>query len=389
MATECHKSLRDNYLKPNLDSVAPPWAIDPWLAQQLRPIEDDDQRRCGLEREKTMFSGFNTSKRRSSNGRQTAILAKTCLILALVSFFTASVGAEEKRELLAQHETIALLKSLEYRLCSGLTSACPEYCGDSGEFAEFEIVTYTRFVQLSEYAEKQETFYVQMSDYNKNPLPHSFAAVIKDLNVGTYVHLWWDHEYVTSGGGSTVVRTVRKLEKLNSDSQPRVKAPAETVPGIAGTQIALKPATLYVSAKAAPKLVLAGGQANIEVTVHDQFGQAVPGATVALSVGGGTFARSGTSTVSGATQPNGVFAATWRTLDASVYTGDLTYVIPVSVSAPGFPSVTSEVRLTVTKGGTRSPGLPSEGVPVIPDNRASGTRSPGLRSPGVPVTPGN
>jgi len=143
---------------------------------------------------------------------------------------------------------------------------------------------------------------------------------------------------------------------------------------VTGDQRSTKVSALYVSTVVSPTPVIAGGSTGITVTVKDQYQQPIQGATVTLPLGGGTFVSSNTSTAVGKTGSNGVFLATWKTLDRSVYTGDLTYVFGVHASSPGYADSTTEARLTVTPNRDRGVTIPGgntgvPGVPVLPAQR--------------------
>jgi hypothetical protein len=131
----------------------------------------------------------------------------------------ASDGVEnpkEKRELLARHETLAVFEGVHYRLCMGLTSRCPKECGDSGEFASFGIKKYLKYEKPGQYGDpKQQTFLVQVSDYDKRPKGDpKILETVKSLKKGDYVLLSWHHDYVTKEGSSFPERPLVKLEKI-------------------------------------------------------------------------------------------------------------------------------------------------------------------------------
>ena len=145
-----------------------------------------------------------------------SVFQRTWIVFALFSALNAE--AQNKRVLLAEHETIAVLESIEYRLCRGLTALCPDRCGDSGEVATFAIVKYTWFVKHGEYGKQQTVFHVQVNDYHKNPLnaPQT-TRVARALTNGDYVRLCWNHVYVSLDGASYPERPVVKIEKMDSE----------------------------------------------------------------------------------------------------------------------------------------------------------------------------
>lgn len=137
--------------------------------------------------------------------------------------------AVEKRELLANHETLAVFDGVNYRLCMGRTARCPKQCGDSGEFASFTIKKYLKYEKPGEYGDpKQETFLVQVSDYDKRPKGDpKIAETVKRLKKGDYVLLSWHHDYVTRGGSSFPERPIVKLESVAKEkAEGLLSAPA-------------------------------------------------------------------------------------------------------------------------------------------------------------------
>ena len=136
---------------------------------------------------------------------------------------------KEKRELLANHETLAVFDGVEYQLCKGLTALCPDRCGDSGEFASFAIKKYLKYEKLGQYGDpEQETFAVQVSDYDKKPKGDpKILETVKGLKKGDYVLLSWHHDYVTKEGTSSPERPIMKLEKVDGDkAKELLNAPA-------------------------------------------------------------------------------------------------------------------------------------------------------------------
>ena len=162
----------------------------------------------------------------SSQGR-TTVNAWKLIGPCLFAVFAAATSAQEppvkpkaeKRQLLAIHETLAVFDGLEYRLCRGRTSLCPEKCGHSGEFARFTIKKYLKYEKPGEYGDpEQKDFLVQVSDFHKKPKgdPKLLAAV-KGLKAGDHVLLSWRHDYVTREGASFPERPITKLEGIGQD----------------------------------------------------------------------------------------------------------------------------------------------------------------------------
>ncbi|WP_425613697.1 hypothetical protein NA78x_003535 [Anatilimnocola sp. NA78] len=126
--------------------------------------------------------------------------------------------ATEKRERLAVHETLAVLNKVEFRLCRGLTSLCPEKCGHSGNFADFTIKKYLKYEKVGEFGDPQQTnFLIQISDFAKQPIGDpAQLKTIQGLKQGDFVLLSWNHDYVTSKGTSSPERPVVKLEEIDA-----------------------------------------------------------------------------------------------------------------------------------------------------------------------------
>ena len=143
------------------------------------------------------------------------VLGGLASLLGTAAENPAEKPSSEQRQLLSWHQTVAEFQGLEYRVCRGLTSQCPERCGDSGEFALFRITDYLKYEKPGKYGDlKQKVYRVQVSDYDRKPLGNPWVAVIGELKKGDAVHLHWRHDYVTTKGGSKFPeRVVMKLEK--------------------------------------------------------------------------------------------------------------------------------------------------------------------------------
>ncbi|MGL4982264.1 MAG: hypothetical protein ACRC4W_05360 [Treponemataceae bacterium] len=126
--------------------------------------------------------------------------------------YGASVKGAQKVELLSTHRTKATYKGLEYRLCRGLTALCPNKCGESGEFAIFEIQEYLDYQKSGEYGDgKQKNFMIHVTDYDKKPLNNKYSKNIVGLKVDDTVYLDWDHIYVTKDNSSYPERPLLRL----------------------------------------------------------------------------------------------------------------------------------------------------------------------------------
>ncbi len=138
----------------------------------------------------------------------------------VVSTYAAGQGKKaEKRELLAEHKTIAIFQGSEYQLCRGLTALCPKECDGSGEFANFKIVRYLSYKKTGQYGDpKQESFSVRISDYYRKPVGDAAVQkTVAGLTKGDYVLLDWNHDYVTIDGSSSPERPLTKLEKISKE----------------------------------------------------------------------------------------------------------------------------------------------------------------------------
>ncbi|MFZ5832171.1 MAG: hypothetical protein ACOY3P_18970 [Planctomycetota bacterium] len=122
-------------------------------------------------------------------------------------------------ELLATHETLAVFKGLEYRVCSGLTPPCPLQCDHSGKFAKFQISKYLKHASASPYGDpKQEAFVARLSDHDTRPVADpQILRTARGLRIGDYVLLTWEHRQLTTDGVSSPERLVVKLKRLSRE----------------------------------------------------------------------------------------------------------------------------------------------------------------------------
>jgi hypothetical protein len=162
------------------------------------------------------------------------VLGGLASLLGTAAEEPAEKPSSEQRQRLSLHQTVAEFQGLEYRVCRGLTSQCPEHCGDSGEFALFRITDYLKYEKPGKYGDsKQKVYRVQVSDYDRKPLKNPWVEVIRELKKGDAVHLNWRHDYVTTKGGSKFPeRVVTKLEKIadSESSEGGQGTKAEVVP---------------------------------------------------------------------------------------------------------------------------------------------------------------
>ena len=158
------------------------------------------------------------------------------VLVVAVSPLTLSAAAKgapeeikENRQLLANHETLAVFDGVNYRLCMGRTALCPKQCGHSGEFANFVIKRYLKYEKPGQYGDpKQKNLLVQVSDYDKKPKGDpKILETVKGLKKGDYVFLSWHHDYVTREGASYPERPIVKLESIGKEkAEELLSAPA-------------------------------------------------------------------------------------------------------------------------------------------------------------------
>lgn len=139
-------------------------------------------------------------------------------LLASIVWAYAKETEPSKVETLARHETVAEFRGANYHRCMGLTSLCPDQCGESGALATFKIVRYLNYQKLGEYGDpKCDEFAFLVENNMKNPkVPADTLAAINSLKAGDFVLLSWKHDYVTSQGGSSPERPITRLEKIAS-----------------------------------------------------------------------------------------------------------------------------------------------------------------------------
>ncbi|MDD4180137.1 MAG: hypothetical protein PHE87_00745 [Victivallaceae bacterium] len=143
------------------------------------------------------------------------------LVLAMAFALSSCTVVEEPNKstrTLARHETVAEFQGTKYHRCLGMTSLCPDKCGASGTIAVFKIINYLDYNKFGEYGDpKSEQFVFLIEDNMKNlKVPVNIRDTVNSLKEGDIVHLSWDHNYVTTDGGSGPERPITKLEKSSS-----------------------------------------------------------------------------------------------------------------------------------------------------------------------------
>lgn len=143
------------------------------------------------------------------------------MFLISLCFLCSAMGAVaaegEKRELLAEQETVAEFLGLHYQQCRGRTSLCPDKCGNSGNVAKFRIIKYLSYKKPGEYGDPQVPEFVTQVDDNlgKLKLPDEQVKLLRALQKGDFVQLSWRHDYVTKSGSSSPERPLTQVGKLS------------------------------------------------------------------------------------------------------------------------------------------------------------------------------
>lgn len=153
-------------------------------------------------------------------------------VLVGVAACALAAGVPEKRELLSSHNTVARFDGLSKHTCRGLTSLCPDRCGESGSLASFTIIRYRDYKKPGEYGDpKQTTFQFLVEDNMKHAkVPAELRDKVMALKPGDVVELDWIHEYVTNDGGSYPERPVVRLEK-SKEAAGDLPPPKNPAPG--------------------------------------------------------------------------------------------------------------------------------------------------------------
>ena len=129
--------------------------------------------------------------------------------------------SQEKRDPPAKHVTVATYKGLQFQLCKGEAASCPKDCGDSGEFATFEIVKYLEYDQSAKSgSSKQTSHLIQVRNFYRKPVGDlDVRKTVTELKEGDHVMLAWNHDYVTSKGVSAPDRPLKELRRLTEEEE--------------------------------------------------------------------------------------------------------------------------------------------------------------------------
>ncbi len=138
------------------------------------------------------------------------------LAILLTAFLLVAVQAADKYDVLSVHKTKATFKGTREHRCMGLTSLCPDRCGDSGTMATFAIDDYTLYEKRGEYGDDKQTTFQVLTENNmkKAKIPAELLAQMKTLKPGDKVVLEWEHRYMDRDGSRWPERPVTKLEKI-------------------------------------------------------------------------------------------------------------------------------------------------------------------------------
>ncbi|MCX6864917.1 MAG: hypothetical protein NTV46_01620 [Verrucomicrobia bacterium] len=139
---------------------------------------------------------------------------------------------DKQRDLLSAHDTVARFTGLKDHRCMGLTTLCPDRCGESGKLATFAIVKYLAYEKPGQYGDpKQEQFMVLIEDNMKNPkVPKAIRDAVLALKPGDLVHLQWNHDYVTREGAKFPERPIKNLSVLTKEQAEKATAAADDKP---------------------------------------------------------------------------------------------------------------------------------------------------------------
>jgi hypothetical protein len=146
---------------------------------------------------------------------------------------TSAKNVSIKRELLAENQTVAQFTALAYQRCMGMTALCPDNCGDSGDFATFQITAYLKYNKLGQYGDDPaKTYTFQVNDnHGTLKIPQEYAAKVRALKPGDYVLVNWNHEYVTleenGASSSGPERPLTKVEPISKEEADKLVAAAQ------------------------------------------------------------------------------------------------------------------------------------------------------------------
>ena len=109
--------------------------------------------------------------------------------------------AEAQRDLMYGYKSVATFKECYHQPCRFRTSMCPDKCGHATNIYKFHLDSLT--VEKGENASKFVTPIEQGTEHliGEKELG-TFLEVAESLQAGDKVNLAWNHDYVTTQGGS-------------------------------------------------------------------------------------------------------------------------------------------------------------------------------------------
>ena len=141
---------------------------------------------------------------------------RTAMVLFIAVCAYGDEFDEQKTVTLSRNETVAEFLGTYYHRCMGLTSLCPDQCGHSVTFASFRIIRYLKYEKCGEYGDPKGDRFVFMIEDNMKHLKvrRDIQEIVASLKQGDRLMLSWNHDYVTSDGGSSPKRPIVKLERI-------------------------------------------------------------------------------------------------------------------------------------------------------------------------------
>ncbi|MFP6854732.1 MAG: hypothetical protein VB980_03035 [Opitutales bacterium] len=141
------------------------------------------------------------------SGADDSLLAKAGGVTIPFATGVFGKGSQEKRELLAKHETIATYKGY----------------GNSGVFATFVIDKYLHHQKLEKYGSAEQAKHlIQVSDFRRKSVGDpKILKLIAELQEGDRVWLSWNHDHVTHKGSSAPDWPIQKMGKLTKQEEQK------------------------------------------------------------------------------------------------------------------------------------------------------------------------
>ncbi len=203
---------------------------------------------------------------------------KTWLMLSALTVLgltAAPARAEETRELLSLHDTVAVFEGISLHRCLGRTALCPDRCGDSGNLAKFRILGYLDYQKPGEYGDKQQGAFSFLVDDTLKQLhiPAAFADIVRALKPGDRVRLVWRHDYVTRKDGGTEMkfpdRPLQTIEPLTPEQAEALLNPKPVAPAPQSPAASAAPPVLTLTAEVPAALDSFDGAAHAILYAYD------------------------------------------------------------------------------------------------------------------------